>query len=920
MIIRPCPLAATILFVILSSLANGHSGPAVFSVSELGAQNDSFQSEWPHRIVGRERLPPQGYNTKALEPVPGDEFWQDGFGRPGVDGYITSMVVFDGDLIVAGRFSLAGSILANNIARWDGTTWSPLGIGTDDVIYDLAVFGGDLVAGGGFVTAGDKDVSFIASWDGSTWNPLGNGFNDWVSALTVYNDTLIAGGFFIEADSDSAGYIAQWDGISWKQVGHGLNSWVSKVEVYGDRLVANSYFGERCCSGVSEWDGNVWRSIELDGYVYSFFGSGDSLFIGGYFSIAGEPRAARIASWDGNSLKVFGSDLDFGANTLRFFEGALVAGGSYRTGPFSSNYRLAGWDGTSWVALVDDNFGSVSALETYQENLVAGGDFSVFEKEFVNNVTIRGEGPWKALGSGAGMSQWVATLRSVGGSIIAGGQFTYAGAQPANHIARWDGLAWHPLGSGTNALVFATESYAGNIVAGGLFSEAGGLPAKYIAQWNGETWSVLGPGFDDAVWSLAVFQGDLIAGGRFRSAGDLTVNAISRWDGASWYSLGTGLTEPSLGREPWVFSSTIHNGELVVGGIFDKAGGRTVNNIARWNGSLWRSFGSGASGVVEGVTVHNGDLVACVNSFSAEAVPRSWVARWNGISWVPMGEGFNSKVWDATVLNNVLVVVGNFTESGGKPLAHVAYWDGEGWQPLGSGLGANNPSIYLETRTVTELNGSLYVGGHFTTAGDKPSFYIARWDGLLAPVLVKLTFFEAERWIGRALVRWKVSDNFDHAGFHVYRQKPSSERQKLTDHLLTGQTEYEFTDPTPPRTGAEYWLAEISRTGETTWHGPAVLPPASLPARLTLGPGVPNPFRSQTQIAYSIPGTRQVELAIYDLQGRRIATLINKEQGPGEYTVSWDGRVDTGMAPSGLYFLRLRAGKSTKTQKLMFVR
>jgi len=171
-----------------------------------------------------------------------------------------------------------------------------------------------------------------------------------------------------------------------------------------------------------------------------------------------------------------------------------------------------------------------------------------------------------------------------------------------------------------------------------------------------------------------------------------------------------------------------------------------------------------------------------------------------------------------------------------------------------------------------------------------------------------------------ALIRLAVPESSVNTGFHVYRQQLGAKRERLTDQLLTGQTEYEFIDPTPPREGAEYWLAEIGHTGETTWHGPAVLPPVSLPARLTLGPGVPNPFRSQTQITYSIPGSQHVELVIYDLQGRRIAILVDEDQGPGEYTVSWGGRVDTGMAASGLYFLRLRAGKATKTQKLMFVR
>ena len=185
---------------------------------------------------------------------------------------------------------------------------------------------------------------------------------------------------------------------------------------------------------------------------------------------------------------------------------------------------------------------------------------------------------------------------------------------------------------------------------------------------------------------------------------------------------------------------------------------------------------------------------------------------------------------------------------------------------------------------------------------------------------VYLSYFTASRSSVSATLRWETLDATDHLGFHVYRQQAGTERERLTDQLLKGQSKYEFIDPTPPREGAEYWLAEISRTGESTWHGPAILPPASLPARLTLGPGVPNPFGSQTQITYSIPGSQHVELVLYDLQGRRIATLVDEDQGPGEYTVSWDGRVDTGMAPSGLYFLRLRAGKSTKTQKLMFVR
>ena len=56
----------------------------------------------------------------------------------------------------------------------------------------------------------------------------------------------------------------------------------------------------------------------------------------------------------------------------------------------------------------------------------------------------------------------------------------------ANHIARWDGTAWHPLGSGMNgfvdALAFGPD---GSLYAGGKFTTAGGVTANGIARWDG---------------------------------------------------------------------------------------------------------------------------------------------------------------------------------------------------------------------------------------------------------------------------------------------------------------------------------------------------------------------------------------------------------------------------------------------------
>jgi len=83
-------------------------------------------------------------------------------------------------LVIAGRFRYAGRAAANNIAMLDSTTGAfvPLGEGTDNWIYDLATdASGALIAVGNFHTAGGNPSPCVARWDGSSWQPLGGGLS-----------------------------------------------------------------------------------------------------------------------------------------------------------------------------------------------------------------------------------------------------------------------------------------------------------------------------------------------------------------------------------------------------------------------------------------------------------------------------------------------------------------------------------------------------------------------------------------------------------------------------------------------------------------------------------------------------------------------------------------------------------------------
>ena len=102
-------------------------------------------------------------------------------------------------------------------------------------------------------------------------------------------------------------------------------------------------------------------------------------------------------------------------------------------------------------------------------------------------------------------------------------------------------------------------------------------------------------------------------------------------------------------------------------------------------------------------------------------------------------------------------------------------------------------------------------------------------------------------------------------------------------------------------------------------EGPLDVPGGpSTPAALALAPPAPNPFRGTASIVYQLPARSDVDLAIFDLQGRRVATLWSGPRAAGRHEMRWEARDAGGRAvPSGVYFCRLAAGGSAVTRRLL---
>jgi len=301
-------------------------------------------------------------------------------------------------LYAGGLFSEApGAVAAFGIARWDGSAWSALGAGCQDLDNDLgvdamAVFDDDgngphlpaLYAGGDFNEAGGIPIARIAKWDGSSWSPLGTGMNDAVHALASFDDdgagphpaALYAGGWFSTAGGVQTKGIARWDGASWSDVGGGLNPSYSiyTLTVFDDDgagphlpvLIAGGSFSTIAgvnADNIARWDGSSWSPLgsgtneQVEALaVFDDDGPGPilpALYVGGFFTMAGGLASPHLARWDGTSWSAVGSgtngtvfafapaDID-GAGLVR---ASLYSGGAFTTADGVSASRVVRFAG-----------------------------------------------------------------------------------------------------------------------------------------------------------------------------------------------------------------------------------------------------------------------------------------------------------------------------------------------------------------------------------------------------------------------------------------------------------------------------------------------------------------------------------------------------------------------------------------------
>ena len=320
-------------------------------------------------------------------------------GPPGkIDGVsfpIRSVAAGSNGVYVGGTFTGAGASGAKRIARWDGTRWWALGSGitgtnegSGTTVDAIAVSGSNVYVGGLFTNAGGVAVNNIAKWDGASWSALGSGIPGRVSAIAVRGDQVFVGGEF-SIGAVAALHIARWNGSIWLALPGSFfgtigNSFVSAIAIRGqDVYVGGSFIAGGVSANIARHDGNDWRPMGqgVNSNVTSIVLLGTNVYACGAFTNASGVAVNRVARWDGNTWSALGTGIAGPVVSALAVSGTNVyAGGSFTSAGGITANRIARWDGISWSALgsgISRSSGtpSIRSLAAWGNDLYAGGTF-----------------------------------------------------------------------------------------------------------------------------------------------------------------------------------------------------------------------------------------------------------------------------------------------------------------------------------------------------------------------------------------------------------------------------------------------------------------------------------------------------------------------------------------------------------------
>ncbi|WP_234572521.1 T9SS type A sorting domain-containing protein [Rhodohalobacter sp. 614A] len=755
-----------------------------------------------------------------------------GFGH---SGYVKSLLVANDFLYVGGRFTYAGGNPANGIARYNlkedngRASWSALGSGlvhnNPNNSYEyldvntLLVYENILFVGGKFTNAGGIEANSIARYDLSndngdaSWGTLGDGvyINSWsqswseVHALAVFENYLFVGGNFENAGENSINGFARYNlnddngNSSWsspetnKRVGIVYDILIKDHDMYIAAWNSNSH--------LLRYDINTGQVGILgessDGIISDLTIIGDYIYAGGSFNNIGGLNTSNMArynyvenrreeSWE--SL----DDIDGPIQALVSSENSLFIGGNFKR--------------------VDSAF---------SENIAYAN---------VNNGNLS----WKSFG-GTGLNGEVEALLVHENILYVGGHFSRVGGISASNIARYDinTQKWSSLGDGVDGYVNCFVIIDDVLYVGGTFYQAGGMEADHIASYDlkedagNSSWNSIGqlyryytsytPG-DPTIYTMIKDGNNLIIGGDFTAVlsqkyptHGSSVNSIARFDTITetWSGFGDGPEinhydyEHPENIEGIVRGLAVVDDYLYIGGSFNYIGGDDFESedLARYNlredngNPSWSAVPGARPGSTTNFILEGKDIIVAEGYHHGN----NYIGRYNTETetWNFYDLNIEGFIHEIGLLGNQVFLGGSFSNAGGISAHNIVKFnfDTKELSPLGDGVSGS-------VQTFAVSGSDLYVGGNFTNAGGKPASYLARWhedSGFPAKIELVSPNNNENNVQLRPKLDWRydaniesytlmVSETDDFSDPVIHRTNLDASSYQITENLKAGQT------------------------------------------------------------------------------------------------------------------------------------
>ena len=673
-----------------------------------------------------------------------------------------------------------------------------------------------------------------------------------ISAIAVQGSNLFAG------TQGQGVFLSTNNGSSWTAVNSGLTSLsVSALVANGTNLFAGTSGG----AFLSTNGGTTWTAVNsglTPNAVSTFLVSGTNLFAG----TAG--GGVYLSTNNGTSWTAVNSGLPASAGITAF---ASIGSNIFAA---ASDIYMSTNNGSSWTkADAGWPYTYINAMAASGSNLFISHDDTVY-------LSTNNGSTWTPMNSGITTYAQVTAFGIVGSDIFAGtnGEGVF--------LSTNNGTSWAALSS-TN---ISPTAYVNTFAVSGSSLYAGTkMEGIFLSSDNGATWSSIGIPLAD-VGTVFVSGTNLFAGTKtgdiFRSTDGgaswkLVVPAPSgtgSYYGAAFAANGQKVVASSgtsmflstdngaswTGDASWTDGSPVNalafNGTSVFAGTNGDGIYRSTDN-----GTIWTGPSLPAYTYVNSLAVIGTDIFAATSGGLYRSID-------NGSSWNVMG------LVDSAA--NIAVGGTNlFVGSSGYGLS-LSGNNGTSWTSITSGLPNNpmvSPSCYILALGVsgTDLFASVALGnGGFSGGPTDKGIFLSTDNGS----------------------HWKAVDS------------------GLTDLgvqslAANGTKLFAGTD------SSGIW--EVPVASLTTGVKESV---GKTPREFSLSQSYPNPFNPTTVINYQIRLTSHVTLKVYDILGREVESLVDRQQTAGNYSVSFDGS----NLPSGVYLYRLQAGNFSSVKKMMLLK